>query len=159
MEQSPAEIAADLNRRFPFNDERQQFFTLLFGILNTRDQTFQYASAGHPPLLHIPAKGPPQVSSATGFPIGIVESANYENHTVQLQPGDRLYLYSDGVIEAGELSGHPWGIQGLCDFLQENNRRALSDVTDLVVSEVYARHRQSILADDLSILAVQLTKQ
>ena len=154
---SPAQIATHLNERFPFENERQQFFTLLYGILDVRDQTFEYVSAGHPPLLHMPAKGTPQISSATGFPVGVVASADYENHTIHLRPGDRLYLYSDGVIEAGELSGRPWGIQGLCDFAQAQKTRSLSDILDLMVTEARVRHQESILADDLSILAIELT--
>jgi len=155
-EQSPAQIATQLNQRFPFDSERQQFFTFLYGILDTRDRTFQYTSAGHPPLLHVLAQGPAQISGATGFPVGVMGSPGYENHSLSLEPGDRIYLYSDGVIEAGEGRGRAWGIQGLADFIQAEHTQPLSDVLDGIVAEARARHGATVLPDDLSLLALEL---
>jgi PAS domain S-box-containing protein len=157
-EQSPAQIATRLNQRFPFDNERQQFFTFLYGVLDTRDRTFLYTSAGHPPLLHVSAQGAAvRISGATGFPVGVVDNPGYENHRLQLAPGDRIYLYSDGVIEAGEGQRRAWGIRGLADFVQTHHDRPLAEILDRIVAEARARHGNSVLPDDLSLLALELT--
>lgn len=154
--ESPAQIATELNRRFPFDTERQQFFTFLYGVLDTRNHTFQYTSAGHPPLLHLPSNGTPQISRATGFPIGVMEDPGYENHTLSLQPGDRLYLYSDGVIEAGENRNCAWGVPGLAEFVQQHRHLPLPETLDHIVTEARTRHGAATLPDDLSLLALEL---
>ncbi|MFC1764763.1 PP2C family protein-serine/threonine phosphatase [Planctomycetota bacterium] len=149
-------MATKLNKRFPFENNRQQFFTLLLGILDIRDGTFKYVSAGHPPLLHIPKKGPATISRATGFPIGVMDNPAYVNHSLQLQPGDRLYLYSDGVNEAGERSGQPWGIQGLCDFVATQGTLPLGEILDRILAETHARHHKTEPPDDVSLVALEL---
>lgn len=156
IRRSPVRIATRLNQRFPFNNERQQFFTLLYGVLDIQQQTFQYVSAGHPPLLHVSSDGSAQISGATGFPIGVMETPAYEDHTIQLKPGDRLYLYSDGVIEAGERSGQSWGIQGLCEFVRTHCNLNLTETLDRVVTEARSRHVSDVLPDDLSLLALEI---
>ena len=51
----PAEVAARLNRLFPFDTSTEQFATMLYGILNVATGEFRYASAGHPGPVHLPA--------------------------------------------------------------------------------------------------------
>lgn len=153
---SPTDVAQQLNQRFPFHNERQQFFTLLYGVLDTQMHSFEYVSAGHPPLIHQPTQGSPCISGATGFPIGVVEDPDYQSHTLSLAPGDRLLLYSDGVVEAGEQQGRPWGIQGLSDVLHTMHGERLDVLLDHIVETARLRYHNQLLADDLSLLALEV---
>jgi len=154
--QSPADIATCLNQRFTFDNSRQQFFTLLYGILDTQDRTFQYVSAGHSLLIYVPAEAPAQISQATGFPIGIMDTPAYENHTLQLQTGDRIYLHSDGIIEVGQGHGHSWGTQDLCASVNGPRSLPLGETLDAIIAETLSRHGDATLPDDVSVLALAL---
>ena len=118
-----AEVAAQLNRRFLFDAATEQYFTMVYGILDLESLQFRYISAGHPALVHVPAGAPATILEAPGFPIGITH-ADYEEHTVRLKPGDRLYLYSDGIIEAKNARDQLFGTRGLAEFLDEGRAHA-----------------------------------
>ena len=76
------------------------YFTMAYGILDLSTFEFRFVSAGHDPIVHVTKSGVPQMVEGNGTPIGWFEEAEYEDHLLKLQSGDRLYLYSDGVPEA-----------------------------------------------------------
>jgi sigma-B regulation protein RsbU (phosphoserine phosphatase) len=91
-----------LCRRLPPN----RFVTLFYGLLHPEEHTLDYVNAGqcHPYLIR--SDGRAESLEVSGMPVGIMESAPYSAGRVRLQPGDVLFCYSDGVIEArGERSG------------------------------------------------------
>ena len=104
----PAEVAARLNRLFPFDSATEQFATMVYGILNAATGEFRYVSAGHPGPVHLPCDADPVILESQGFPIGLADDA-YEERSVRLGAGDRLYLYSDGVPEAMDPAGEAFG--------------------------------------------------
>ncbi len=104
----PAEVAARLNRLFPFDSATEQFATLVYGILDAATGEFRYVSAGHPGPVHLPAGGDPVILASRGSMIGLADDA-YEERSVRLGAGDRLYLYSDGVTEAMDPAGEQFG--------------------------------------------------
>ena len=67
-----------------------------------------------------------------------------------------LYLYSDGIIEAGQQHGQTWGIQGLSDFLDSQRNHSLSTSLDAVLTETLSRHSDGMIQDDVSVLAFEL---
>src|SRR6185369_18021142 len=87
----PAEVAARLNRLFPFDSATGQFATMVYGILNATTREFRYVSAGHPSPVHMPSGADPVILKSAGLPIGLSDVA-YEERLVRLGVGDRLYL-------------------------------------------------------------------
>src|SRR5688572_19778613 len=67
----PTEVAARLNRLFPFDPATEQFATLVYGVLDAATGEFRYASAGHPGPVHLPAGADPVILASQGFPIGL----------------------------------------------------------------------------------------
>jgi serine phosphatase RsbU (regulator of sigma subunit) len=96
---SPAEVADRSEELFPFNTTTERFATMIYGVLDTNTGEFRYVAAGHPGPLCLPAEASPVIHESPGFPIGLAEKA-YEERSVQMAVGDRLYLYSDGVLDA-----------------------------------------------------------
>ena len=113
----PAEVAAQLNRLFPFDSATTQFATMVYGVLNVASGEFRYVSAGHPGPVHLPCDAAPVILESPGSPIGLADDA-YEERSVRLAAGDRLYLYSDGVPEAMDADGNAFGDARLltCDW-------------------------------------------
>ena len=81
---------------------------MVYGILNAATGEFRYVSAGHPGPLYLPAGADPSILESPGFPIGLGDDV-YVERSVRLGPGDRLYLYSDGVPEAMDRAGGQFG--------------------------------------------------
>jgi sigma-B regulation protein RsbU (phosphoserine phosphatase) len=151
----PAEVADRLNRLFPFDPATEQFATLVYGVLDTAAGEFRYASAGHPGPVHLPAGGAAVLLPSRGFPIGLGGEA-YEERSVRLGAGDRLYLYSDGIPEATDPTGRPFGDARLLDAVGRRRSEPLHEGTVALVGEVARWHGSERLLDDISILAVEV---
>jgi len=94
---SPAEVVKNLNLRMAAQKlSGYQFATCCYCLLNTRTLQLTYARAGHPYPILIRRGQPPEQLDVRGSLLGIFEQAEYVQRTVQLQPGDKLLLYSDG---------------------------------------------------------------
>jgi sigma-B regulation protein RsbU (phosphoserine phosphatase) len=149
----PADVADELSRRFPFDPVTGQFFTMLYGLFDVVTGRFEYVSAGHPGLAHVPTTGAPRIVDVPGYPIGLAPSG-YESHVLDLEPGDRLYLYSDGITDAMNPTGVLYGAQRLLGGLMRGRSvplvQSVSDLRADVESWSGSRRR-----DDLSLLAVE----
>jgi sigma-B regulation protein RsbU (phosphoserine phosphatase) len=152
----PAEVAARLNRLFPFDPATEQFATLIYGTLDAATGQFRYASAGHPGPIHLPAGGGPVMLESRGFPIGLADEA-YEERSVRLGAGDRLYLYSDGVPESMNPAGEPFGDAGLLAVIGRARTEPLHQGTEAVLEEVVRWHGAGRPQDDISLLAVEVS--
>jgi sigma-B regulation protein RsbU (phosphoserine phosphatase) len=153
---SPADVGARLNRRFPLDLECSQFFTILYGILNMKTRVFRYCAAGHPPIIYLPRDGDPVVLSAPGFPIGVVDTPDYEDQTLELRSGDRLFLYSDGVTEVLSTAGEQFGIDRLCDAIGAAAAMPLEEGLDVVLGRVRSWSAAEALQDDVSLLTLEV---
>ena len=152
----PAEVVARLNRLFPFDSATSQFATILYGILNTTNGAFRYASAGHPGPVHCPSGRAPVILESDGFPIGMADEP-YEERSVCLGSGDRLYLYSDGVPEAMSSSGHQFGSTRLLEAIAQSRALAVQQSLASLLASVASWQGSEIPQDDISILAIDIS--
>jgi sigma-B regulation protein RsbU (phosphoserine phosphatase) len=152
----PAEVAARLNRLFPFDSATEQFATMVYGILNSSTGEFRYVSAGHPGPVHLPSGAEPVIMQSPGSPIGLGDDA-YEEQSVRLGPGDRLYLYSDGVPEARDPAGKQFGDTRLLNVIRQGRSNPLQDGVVALLKELERWHGSGRPQDDVSILAAELS--
>ena len=101
-EESPAPLAMvnRLNRLLCAKKLGNRFITFFFGVLDPATGTLEYVNAGHNPPLLLRANGALEELGATGLILGILPQATYTSDSTQLQAGDRLVLFSDGITEA-----------------------------------------------------------
>jgi len=151
----PAEITNTLNKKFPYDIERNQFFTLVYGVYDIENRVFSFVSAGHPPLIHLPRSGESRHQWALGPPIGIKPDFEYKQNTLEMAPGDRIYLYSDGLIEVFDHNQEPFGVERLTEALKNSLNQPLEASVSSVIKEVEAWGRQAPFDDDVSILAFE----
>jgi sigma-B regulation protein RsbU (phosphoserine phosphatase) len=152
----PVEVAARLNRLFPFDSITGQFATMVYGILNVASGEFRYISAGHPGPVHLPSGTEPVILESQGFPIGLGNEA-YEERTVRLGAGDRLYLYSDGVTEAQNLAGEQVGDARLLEVIGRGRSKPLRESVAMLLGEVTRWRGSEKPRDDMSILAIEVS--
>ncbi len=149
---SPARVADQLNRRFSWNSSGQ-FLTMFYAVLNVRTRELTYVSAGHPAAIRVPRYSPPVPLEGGGLPIGIGEA--YSQHTVRLDLGDRLYLYSDGVTETMNAERELFGVHKLIAALDDNKSVELDQVIASLMTSLKQWRQGAPLRDDVSILAIE----
>ncbi len=152
--QAPGAVAAHLDRLFPFDSATEQYATLAYGVIDAASGVFRYTSAGHPGPAYLPVVGEPAILDGTGWPIGLAEG-DYQEHTVRLAPGDRLFLYSDGVPEAMDPDGRAFGLPRLLDTLAEGRGLPLEECVTTLRAAVEQWCGAARVGDDVSILAVE----
>ncbi len=155
---APAEVARRLNLRFTARPMGGLFFTLFYGILDLEARALTYVSAGHPAAVRLTADGTPSNLAATGPPIGAVRDSTWREGEVTLEPGDRLYVYSDGLTEGQNPQGAFFGSDRLVDLLRRSRDVPLGDALDRLVAGVEAFTGDAELKDDASILALEIDR-
>ena len=152
---APEQVLAALNDAFPMEDHNNLYFTIWYGVYHTATRQLQYASGGHPPALLMPGYGPMESLMTENFFIGGLADSNYQSAAVEVPPGSRLYIFSDGVYEVDRPNGTMWTIEELGEFLQKEGRNEGREIDGL---HQYVRelHGQDILDDDFSMLRVTL---
>ena len=148
----PSGVAERLNQQFPM-DRTRQYFTLVYGVLDTGTGRFRYVTAGHPAPVRLPVAGPPRPVAGHGLPIGMLEGTRYEDESLLLEPGDRLYFYTDGVIEALNAHDQDFGQARLLSEIARLRHLDLRESLDLLADAV--RSWCGDLRDDVTLLGVE----
>ncbi|HEY1059909.1 MAG TPA: response regulator [Limnobacter sp.] len=95
----PSRVVARLNRLFQQTDTDLSYFTMIYGLIDTRTRRVSLCQAGHPSPLLIKADGRVRTLGGGGYPVGLFDTDDFEDIDLQLEQGDVLMLYSDGVTE------------------------------------------------------------
>ena len=124
------EIFTKANEKLCENNESGMFVTAWMGILDLKTGNLQFANAGHnPPLLKRADGTFEYLKSRAGFILAGMEGVRYRANELTLQPGDRLFLYTDGVTEATNTETKLYGEDRLIDFMNQN---AYAEATELL---------------------------
>ncbi len=117
---SPLDVLERINHLYMHNINFTTFVTIFFGKLDPTTRMFTYANAGHNSAYLLRADGQEELLHPTGPAIGLMEGFLVRTEQVQLEPGDTLVLYTDGVTEAADHQGMQLGIDGLAKVVREN---------------------------------------
>lgn len=152
----PLAVLERLNLKYPVDMQTGMFFTMLYGMLDTRSKTFTFVSAGHPGPVLMRNGQPPEISQVSSFPVGIDPEPGYQSQTIQLQAGDRLILYTDGVVEAMSSRDIPFGEDRFLKMLQKNRQQGIDPLLESVLKSLgnWACHVD--LRDDLSLVGIEV---
>jgi PAS domain S-box-containing protein len=151
----PSEVIQRLNTQLcPLISE--QFFTLFYGILDISSCTLRYANAGHPGPVVLSHRTEPAVLHNSGLPVGVLEQAQYEDAEVVLQPGDRFWLYSDGLPEAMNPMGEQFGMRRFLNAIQSVYSEPLNDTVGRALRDVETRAGDPGPQDDISVVAFEI---
>lgn len=90
-----------------------RYATLFYGVFDNTKQTLRYINAGHNPPVVLRRNGSVQSLETSGAPVGMFPDSTYDEKVVELNPGDLVLAYTDGVVEATNQNGEEWGVDGL----------------------------------------------
>lgn len=157
---TPVEVMNELYRRFPYDVQTGQYFTMVYAVIDFENRKMSYASAGHEPLIIIGPNRAPEYGSSTGQPVALVPAmimkCTYEERIVEIAPGNRIYLYSDGIPEAHEPKEEQYGNDRLTAKLVELLDGDLDEGLPVVLENVRAWQGGPEFTDDVSIVGVEI---
>ncbi len=151
----PAEVVKKLSSRFYVREDTNPYFTMTYGLVDTGSGRVRLVRAGHPfPLLH-KADGSVRLVKTEGYAVGLFPGAEVASEDVQLERGDRLFLYSDGLMDCTNPAGASFGARRLEDAVKAGRDLRLTDVVASIRKELVAWRGSESFADDVSLLVVE----
>ncbi len=153
---SPAEILRRTNEAVCSNNEAEMFVTVWLGILDLTTGKLVAANAGHEfPAIRQPG-GPFELyKDKHGFVIGGMTGVRYKEYEIQLQPGSKLFVYTDGVAEATNAEKELFGTDRMIDALNRDPDASPQDLLRNVRAEVDGFVKDAEQFDDLTMLCVE----
>jgi phosphoserine phosphatase RsbU/P len=150
----PATLATQLNAALHETLPRSKFVTLFLGRLETATGAVEYVNAGHTPPLWLRRSGVEEVT-AGDILLGVITAASYRSHRMQLEPGDALVLFTDGVTEAQNSSGAELGAASLASALRSVHGKSADDVAH-AIGEAVRMHAgdADTLDDDVTVVVI-----
>ena len=130
------------------------FVTVFYGILNTQNGELEYVNAGHNPPYILTGEGNRLMEMTGGAILGCIENYHYNSKKITLAPGDRLFLYTDGVTEAFTKNYEAYGDQRLALFLEENKEFSIEELVKGLLNEVNNHSMGTPQSDDITLLSI-----
>lgn len=154
---SPPELLAKVNNDLcDQSSDSGMFVSLALGLLNVRNGEFQLGNAGHPAPLRLSSNGDVEsLQSPSGVALGAWRDLPYSTTTHQLEPGDTLLFFTDGVTEAVDDQGQFYSIGRLRDRFAGLKAEPVERITRALVRDVRSFAGTQEQADDLTLLAIR----
>lgn len=149
----PAVVAERLNRAVVHRLGYRHFATMFLGCLDRTTDEFDFCSAGHPPAYVLRNGAEMERLPLGNYPVGAFRDSQYSGHRTDLRPGDRLVLYTDGVLEARNGTDF-FGEDRLVDALR--GAGAPENVPEQILTAVEA-FSKGRLVDDLAVVCISPT--
>ena len=153
---SPEQILTDTNAAICSNNREEMFVTVWLGILELSTGKLTAANAGHeyPALRHADGRFE-LVKDKHGLVIGGMEGARYRQYELTMDPGSKLFLYTDGVPEAADADRNLFGVERMLAALNEDTGASVENTLQLVRSAVDNFVKDAEQFDDLTMLCVE----
>ncbi len=146
------QVLANVNNQWPPD---LPYFTTIFGEIDAVEPRAKIVQAGHPCPVHIRSDGTVELLGESGYPIGMLSQVSYDGLEIEFGQGDRLLIYSDGVVETENKAGEFYSQDRLLELVA----RHASLPTDEMLATLQASLRNwrggATLTDDVSVLIVE----
>ena len=150
----PDEILRRANEELSADNDAGMFVTVFLGILDTRDGRLHYSNAGHNPPLRMHAGTVSTLDGADGVALGVMEGLDYRSAELALSPGDLVFLFTDGVNEAMDVHGQPWG-QAAMEAAFAATEGTMHARNEAMVAAIRRHAAGAEQSDDIALLMVR----
>jgi sigma-B regulation protein RsbU (phosphoserine phosphatase) len=157
---SPRVVLDVLNEIVIRTAPKRILMTFFFGLLDPQSQTLRFSSAGHlDPYVYRASTGRLEALSSWGFPLGVRRREAFREHTVAFAAGDRLILYSDGLIEAIDDDGEPFGFDRFEKTILAHGERNAEEIKKGLLNAVKKFTRNRPPEDDQTLVVVAFDEE
>jgi serine phosphatase RsbU (regulator of sigma subunit) len=154
LSQDPATVFNHINHFLCDHSSLGRYATLFFAILD-RKGGLEFTNAGHPSPLLLRQGRVEAPFPASGYPVGLIPEAVFTSATVNLEPGDTLVLFSDGITEAMDPDEQEFGTTRLKQALAGQVNASVEDLQRIILASVENFARGARQADDLTLLLIR----
>jgi len=151
---SPSYCVSKANQIIEKATSREKFITLFFGILDSVNHKITYTNAGHESPFFIHNRSSSQLSEG-GLPAGIFENAVYDEENIDIQPGDLLVVFSDGIADATNTSGQFFTEERFKNLLIKNIDESPQKIIDIVRNELTNYTANEPQFDDITLCIIK----
>jgi sigma-B regulation protein RsbU (phosphoserine phosphatase) len=154
---SPASIVELLNKKYYQDDGDFLYFTMVFALINTTTGEGQLCQAGHPyPLLYSNDKTTHLGNG--GYPVGLIKDAEYENYHFNLNKGDKIFIFSDGIIECADKNDEQFGLNRVKECINRSKLMSLVDINNNLIHSLksWQTNDSELFDDDISLVSIEL---
>jgi sigma-B regulation protein RsbU (phosphoserine phosphatase) len=150
----PEHVLNSVNRRILEDTNAKQFVTVFYGILDPATGSMLYSNAGHCPPFLVKHQNPVKFQQLirTGVPLGILENRTWTQGAAQLDPGDVLVLYSDGITEAQNAEKSFFGESGLRNVLGGVQKDSAQDIQQAIMTNISRHIGKAPQTDDIVLM-------
>ncbi|MGD8815167.1 MAG: SpoIIE family protein phosphatase [Anaerolineales bacterium] len=156
----PEHVLSATNQRLLSDIKTGHFVTVFYGILDPIKGLLKYCNAGHNPPLHIKASATQDVRflKRTGMILGVIEGEEWKQEQIQIDPGDSLLIYSDGVIDARNIHGKSFDMERLLQTLLANAGHPAQEIQDALLGELSGFVKNAPSFDDITLITITRDK-
>jgi phosphoserine phosphatase RsbU/P len=155
---APHKLCQRLNRILCDLAPVGKFISFFCAVLDTVDSRLTYCNAGHNPPLLIRADGTSEELEASGAVLGQFPQWIYEQSDLQITRGDKVLLFTDGLVEACNADEEPFGEHNVIRIARENPSSSAEELMDLLMRAAL-QHSNDQLQDDASLIVLKATEQ
>ena len=152
----PDAVAERFNRLMLEEIQAEQYFTMVFAIVDRALGTVSLSQAGHPHPYILRGDGGVQTLGQGGLPIGLIPGAGYDSYHADIAPGDRLLLVSDGFTECPLPSGQDFGEEGMLLSLRRSAHLSGADLLEALVWDLSQQSGSDSFPDDVSGIVLDI---
>jgi sigma-B regulation protein RsbU (phosphoserine phosphatase) len=155
----PHRIIEKVNEGLSLENQQDMFVTVFLGVLDPATATLSFCNAGHNlPYLVRKINGVSAVNGARGKPLGIRPTFTYQTESLELAPGDSLFVYTDGITEALNTADELFSDERLEEALRSLTTVSVSEMVSGVMERVRAFAAGAVQADDIAAMALRFVK-
>jgi serine phosphatase RsbU (regulator of sigma subunit) len=154
---STRELAFQLSRMLARHTDGRRFVTAFLALLDPVAGTLTYTNAGHNPALFIRREGGLKSLESQGLPLAMLPGQTYDEATLQLEPGDLLAVYTDGITEATNPLDEEFGAEALTAMLVGRRHDSLAALDAALLGELDRFTQGAPYLDDRTLLLVRRT--
>lgn len=157
---SPRDVLEKVNNQLCVGNEAEMFVTVWLGILEISTGKLTCANAGHEyPVLKRMGSDYELVKDKHGFVLAGMEGSRYKEYELQMEPGDRLFLYTDGVAEATDAHNELYGTVRMLDALNRNKEVNCENLLHCMKEDIDTFVGEAPQFDDITMLSLELMPQ
>ena len=156
MNSSPKAVLETVNRQLSANNPEEMFVTVWYGCLDLESGKLMAANAGHEyPAFKKPGESFELIKDKHGIPVAAMDVAKYTEYELQLEPGSKLFLYTDGVAEATNSENEMFGTERMINALRIMEDSTPQDILGVVHAAVSSFVLDAPQFDDLTMLCLE----